>query len=235
MRVFTGIKNIHYQFFRCLAQLVLCGREMRKSERRKEMIRLTTNQLRLGELRETQRKNKVQEQLGYSTLAESRRHNIAAEKAGMTQALASQLLAEAQTPYYKASADKLASEVGVAAATQEEEKRWHDLQDAVNQGKLDVSQEQIDLGLANLDELIRHNQVSEDISRWRSRFENAESIGHLIRDGMAGVKSLSDLADTWLVSTKDVTDILARVLGKPAADAPKSNGPASNRKEKHHG
>lgn len=199
------------------------------------MIRLTSNQLRLGELRETQRKNKVQEALGYSTLAESRRHNVAAEKAGMTQALASQLLATAQTPYYKASADKLASEVGVAAATQQEEARWHDLQNAVNQGKLSVSQQQIELGLANLDELIRHNQVSEDITRWRSRFENAESVGRIIRDGMAGVKSLSDIADTWLVSTKDVTDILARILGTPARGSSKANSSEGNRKEKNHG
>lgn len=153
----------------------------------------------------------------------------------MTQALASQLLATAQTPYYKASADKLASEVGVAAASQQEEARWHDLQNAVNLGKLSVSQQQIELGLANLDELIRHNQVSEDISRWRSRFENAESVGRIIRDGMAGVKSLSDIADTWLVSTKDVTDILARILGTPAHDSSKANSSEGNRKEKNHG
>ena len=131
--------------------------------------------------------------------------------------------AQAQVPYYKASADKIASEVGIAAAKQEEEVRWHYLQDWYNRGKLKLESDQIDLGVENLDEQIRHNQVSEDISRWRARFENAESVGHVIRDALAGGKSLSDIAAQWLVSPQDVLKILSSIASPTAKRPPKSN------------
>lgn len=223
MRVFTGLKTFNYQNLHYLAQLVF-QRTLRLAKREgKGGISLTANQLKYADLKETQRKNRVAEQLATQTLAETKRHNVQAEAAGMMSAGAAATTAQAQVPYYKASADKIASEVGVAAAKQEEEVRWHDLQDWYNRGKLKLESDQIDLGVENLDELIRHNQVSEDISRWRARFENAESVGHVIRDALAGGKSLSDIAAQWLVSPQDVLKILSSIASPTAKRPSKSN------------
>lgn len=189
---------------------------------------MTANQLKYADLKETQRKNRVAEQLATQTLAETKRHNVRSEAAGMMSAGAAVTTANAQVPYYQASAAKLQSEVGVAAAKQEEEVRWHDLQDWYNRGKLKLESDQIDLGVETLDEQIRHNQVSEDIARWRARFENAESVGHVIRDALAGGKSLSDIAAQWLVSPGDVLKILSSVASPTAKSPDKSNRPQGN-------